>query len=612
MYLLNIYLLIVLKEFSGQALAQIDLGTAAPFGIIASSAITNTGATIVTGSLGLLPNTRSSITGFSPGISGVISAGNGVADQALQDARTAYNAASSLATASQIPGADLGGQTLAAGTYASSSSVGITGTLTLNGQDDPNALFVFQISSTLTTSASASVVLINGARACNVYFQVGSSATLGSFTNFNGNILALTSVSLLDGVSVNGGLYALNGAVTLINDRITPQQECAAASTSIVPAVSTTPTLNSITAVSSAIQTSGLTDGPSATIPGSRKAPDTSDIPDTTDFPSITVTTPIFPQPSTLVITSPSKSPRIPDFPEVTTSSEVSNLESSIKPTSSATNRSSRPTTAVISVTALSTRSVLTTRSSIMSIISTSSRSPSAMSFSSTDFSSIQTTSVRTKSTTTKPSDFSSRPTSLTHRSRSTRAYTTYYLTTSTDATITGNKYYRIYTTNNIYNTSTSLSSRSATKPHHFPPLTTADTTTTPSFIPHAETTTTTSTPCRTLTYYEPTCACTKTTILALPATLSPTFTPATVTTINGTPCAATRYCEPTCDCVKIRTAPLSAVAQTASTHTVVSGVPYVAEKYIEEGCGCVRTAMVAVRVVSGATAQCVATGDGL
>jgi hypothetical protein len=80
MYLLNFYLLIVLKEFSGQVLAQIDLGTATPFGVIASSAITNTGATIVTGSLGLFPNTKSSITGFPPGISGVISAGDGVAD----------------------------------------------------------------------------------------------------------------------------------------------------------------------------------------------------------------------------------------------------------------------------------------------------------------------------------------------------------------------------------------------------------------------------------------------------------------------------------------------------------------------------------------------------
>ncbi|KAL1646718.1 hypothetical protein SLS61_007795 [Didymella pomorum] len=214
--------------------AQIDLGTAASFGVIASSAITNTGATIVTGSLGLSPNTGSSITGFPPGLSGDVHAGDAVADQARQDARTAYNTASSLASTSQIAGADLGGQTLVSGVYTSPSAVGLTGTLTLDGQNDADSLFVFQIGSTLTTASSASVVLVNGARACNVFFQIGSSATLGSSTTFNGNILALTSISLLDGVSVTGGLYAVNGAVTLINDRIVSQQECVTVTTSTV------------------------------------------------------------------------------------------------------------------------------------------------------------------------------------------------------------------------------------------------------------------------------------------------------------------------------------------------------------------------------------------
>jgi hypothetical protein len=139
MQLINIALLVVLQQSIGQVFAQIDLGTAAPFGVVASSAISNTGATIVTGNLGLSPNTESSITGFPPGLSGTVYAGNAVADQARQDAQTAYNTAGSLASTSQIAGADLGGQTLVAGVYTSASAVGLTGTLTLDGQNDANS-----------------------------------------------------------------------------------------------------------------------------------------------------------------------------------------------------------------------------------------------------------------------------------------------------------------------------------------------------------------------------------------------------------------------------------------------------------------------------------------
>ncbi|KAF3042337.1 hypothetical protein E8E12_002910 [Didymella heteroderae] len=251
---------VAIQTLSELVCAQIDLGTARAFGVVASTAITNTGATIVTGNLGLFPNTQSFITGFPPGISGTIYAGNDVADQALQDAATAYNAASSLASTSQIVGADLGGQTLVAGTYTATSSVLITGTLTLDGQNHPEALFVFQIGSTLTTASSSSVVLLNGAQACNVYFQVGSSATLGSSTNFEGNILALISISLLEDVDVNGGLYALNGAVTLINDRIIPQSECVAVSTTTLPASPSPATSESTMDISSAIQTTVVID----------------------------------------------------------------------------------------------------------------------------------------------------------------------------------------------------------------------------------------------------------------------------------------------------------------------------------------------------------------
>ncbi|KAJ4304510.1 hypothetical protein N0V90_000036 [Kalmusia sp. IMI 367209] len=244
-------LLVVVYSLSERALAQVNLGTAAPFGIIASSAITNTGATVVDAELGIYPNDESSVTGFPPGLSGDVHAGDAVANQAQQDAQTAYDAAASQASTSQII-QDLGSQTLIAGTYTASSSAGITGTLTLDGQNNPDALFVFQIGSTLTTATSSSVELINGAQACNVFWQVGSSATLGTSSVFAGNILALTSISLDEGVTVTGGLYALNGAVTLTDAQILPLQNCA-----VQPSATTSSILVTATSVlSSSISTS--------------------------------------------------------------------------------------------------------------------------------------------------------------------------------------------------------------------------------------------------------------------------------------------------------------------------------------------------------------------
>ncbi|KAF2006066.1 hypothetical protein P154DRAFT_416116, partial [Amniculicola lignicola CBS 123094] len=215
--------LVIFSSLSKLAFAEINLGTAAPFGIIAASGISSTGATIVNGQLGIYPGTESGITGFPPGISGAIEANNGVANQAHQDVQIAYDDAADLATNGPT-GSDLGGQTLVAGVYTAASSVGLTGMLTLDAQNNPNAEFVFQIGSTLITSTSSSVALINGARPCKVFWQVGSSATLGAGTIFKGNILASTSISLNNGVTVDGSLYALTGAVTLINDQISAQE----------------------------------------------------------------------------------------------------------------------------------------------------------------------------------------------------------------------------------------------------------------------------------------------------------------------------------------------------------------------------------------------------
>ncbi|KAK4984005.1 hypothetical protein LTR50_006876 [Elasticomyces elasticus] len=195
--------------------AQVNLGTAAPFGVLAASAITNTGLTVVGGQLGIYPNGVTSITGFPPGISGTVHGADAVAKQAQADATTAYNAAMTLASTKALTGQDLGGMVLPPGVYTFSSSAGLTGILTLDAQGNSNAQWVFQIGSTITTASASSVVLINGANACNVFWQVGSSATLGTGTMFAGNIIALASITVTTGSSNNGGLYALTAAVTL-------------------------------------------------------------------------------------------------------------------------------------------------------------------------------------------------------------------------------------------------------------------------------------------------------------------------------------------------------------------------------------------------------------
>jgi hypothetical protein len=145
-----------------------------------------------------------------------------VSDQAQLDLTTAYNALAGLACGTTVTPADLGGRTLPPGVYCAATSMGVTGTVTLDGQGDANALFVFQMGSTLTTGTSANIALINGAQAKNVWWQVGSSATLGTGTTFRGNILALTSITLVDNATMLGRALARNGAVSLgTNNTIT-------------------------------------------------------------------------------------------------------------------------------------------------------------------------------------------------------------------------------------------------------------------------------------------------------------------------------------------------------------------------------------------------------
>lgn len=184
------------------------------------STVTNvTGtATTVSGNVGVWPG--SAVTGFGPpaSITGTIDAGNAVAQTAQGDLTTAYNSAAGATGGAVLP-ADIGGQTLPPGVYRTTSaqpSLGITGKLTLDGKGDPNAAWIFQIATTLTTAAGNSqVILINGAQSKNVIWQVGSSATLGTTTTFTGTIMADASVTATTGSTLNGRALARTGGVTL-------------------------------------------------------------------------------------------------------------------------------------------------------------------------------------------------------------------------------------------------------------------------------------------------------------------------------------------------------------------------------------------------------------
>jgi Ice-binding-like len=218
--------LLVYVTFCAGLEAQISLGpTVSTFGVLAASTVTNSGATTVTGNLGVSPGTA--ITGFNgfgaggPGmVTGTIHSADAFALQAQNELTAAYNTAAGLPSNGLNP-PDLGGTTVFPGVYTSSSTLGITGTVTLDGQNNPNSIFVFQIGSGLTTATGSNVVLINGASAANVYWQVGSSATLGTSSSLSGNILAQASISFGTGASLMGRALARTAAVTLLGNLIT-------------------------------------------------------------------------------------------------------------------------------------------------------------------------------------------------------------------------------------------------------------------------------------------------------------------------------------------------------------------------------------------------------
>jgi hypothetical protein len=213
----------------------VNLGTTSSFAILAGETITNTNPTTVTGDIGLFPGTdfpgQAEVT-----VNGAVHLTDAVASQAKDDLVTAYNDAAGRTPVTRIP-TELGGSTLIPGVYDSASGTfEITGTLTLDAQGDPDAVFIFKTDSTLVTASNSNVSLLNSARFCRIFWKVGSSATLGTSSHFVGHIFALTSITANHAATVQGQLLARNGAVTLNNNTIT-NEICAPTPT---PAVTTT------------------------------------------------------------------------------------------------------------------------------------------------------------------------------------------------------------------------------------------------------------------------------------------------------------------------------------------------------------------------------------
>jgi hypothetical protein len=217
-----------------------SLGAAQQFAVLGASTVTNTGGSVINGALGVSPGTA--VTGFPPGhlVSGTIHSADAAALAAQSDVNAAYNNLLGQACTRDMTGQDLGGRTLTAGVYCFSSSAQLTGTVTLDALGDANAVFIVKMGSTLTTASAASVALVNGAAADNVFWQVGSSATLGTGTSFAGNILALASITVTTGVGVTGRTLAMNGAVTLDTNAVTAPNPLTSAVTTTVGGAKTT------------------------------------------------------------------------------------------------------------------------------------------------------------------------------------------------------------------------------------------------------------------------------------------------------------------------------------------------------------------------------------
>jgi hypothetical protein len=263
---------------SARAATAIGLGTADGYAVLAGSGITNTGSTVIAGDLGTFPTTT--VTGEND----IVLTGTHRNDTENASAKggllTAFNDAAGQASTQTIS-ADLANPaaTLTPGVYTQATAMGLTGTLTLDGGGDADAVFVFQAGDTLTTASASRVVLTGGAQACNVFWQVGVSATLGSDSTFVGTILAGTSITLNDRATVAGRVLASNGAVTMIDNVIT-RPLCStpvSSPTPTAPTPTTTPTTPTTPGAGDASGTGG--GSPAAPTPGSGSVRDGSTTP---------------------------------------------------------------------------------------------------------------------------------------------------------------------------------------------------------------------------------------------------------------------------------------------------------------------------------------------
>lgn len=274
--------LLLAASTASAAAVPVPLGTATSFAVIAGTTVTSATPSTVSGDIGLSPGT--SVTGAFVQTNGTQHVNNTVAQNAQTDLTAAYLDAAAQSPTTSVVG-NLSGQTLGPGVYGSTSSLLLSGTvpLTLDGANNPSSVFVIKAGSTLTTGTGSSIVLTRGAQACNVFFQVGSSATLGTSSTFQGSVLALESITATTGATVVGRLLARNGAVTLDGNTIT-RPSCAAAvpgdSATPTATVSPVPTTSGSPAPTTSPSPPTATVSPAPTTPGS-PAPTTAPSPPT-------------------------------------------------------------------------------------------------------------------------------------------------------------------------------------------------------------------------------------------------------------------------------------------------------------------------------------------
>jgi Ice-binding-like len=239
--------------------APVALGASYGFAVLAGTTVTSAGVSTINGDLGVSPGTA--VTGFPPGaITGTLDGGDATAAQAQASLSNAYADAVGRTAGAPIDG-DVGGLTLTPGVYAAAAGLALTGTLTLDAQGNPAAVFILQAGSTLSTAAGSQVNLVGGAQPCNVFWQVGSSATLGASSTLAGTIVASTSISMGNDITIDGRALAITGAVTMINDTVSAAN-CTTLMSSTAPTI--TPFTTQLTGLNQTVSTTvgewGVTD----------------------------------------------------------------------------------------------------------------------------------------------------------------------------------------------------------------------------------------------------------------------------------------------------------------------------------------------------------------